>query len=96
MTNDKLEYMERRFQTLEETVDNVEREIRTELRRVEVTNRAEVNAVEKQVTAIQITLAKWLGMGIVIFSLLQILSAALITHYIRDNNERIPTKIVQK
>jgi glutaredoxin 2 len=92
MTNDKLEYFERRQEALEEDVKALAKEVRS----VEKSCDNKIDMVEKQITAIRITLAQWLGMGIVIFTILQALTVAIITHYMRNSNESLPAKIVQK
>lgn len=93
MTNDKLEYFERRQVALEEDVKSLAKEVRA----VEKSCDTKIDMIGDKVTDIRLTLAKWMGIAMVLGVVLQALTVAIITNYFKTvTHERIPEKIVQK
>jgi uncharacterized membrane protein len=83
MTNDKLEFMEQRYQTLREDVDKLETRFETKM-----------DAMDKQVTQIRLTLAQWFGVALVIGVILQAITVAIIANTVKTtvHYERIPSQ----
>lgn len=83
MTNDKMEYMEQRFQTLREDVDKLETRFETKM-----------DAMDKQVVQIRLTLAQWFGVALVVGVVLQAITVAIIANTVKTtvHYERIPSQ----
>lgn len=93
MTNDKLEYFERRHVALEEDVRSLAKEVRA----VEKACETKIDMIGDKVTDIRLTLAKWMGIAMVLGVVLQALTVAIITNYLKTiTHERIPQETVQK
>lgn len=93
MANDKLEYFQQRHNALEEDVKSLAKELRA----VEKSCDNKIDMVGKQVTDIRLTLARWMGIAMVLGIVLQALTVAIITNYFRTvTHERIPQTSVQK
>ena len=93
MANDKLEYFQQRHNALEEDVKSLAKELRA----VEKSCDSKIDMISKQVTDIRITLAKWMGIAMVLGIVLQALTVAIITNYFKTvTYERIPQTSVQK
>lgn len=93
MANDKLEYFQQRHDALEEDVKSLSKELRA----VEKSCDNKIDMVGKQVTDIRLTLARWMGIAMVLGIVLQALTVAIITNYFKTvTHERIPQTSVQK
>lgn len=81
MTNDKLEYMEQRFQALREDVDKLETRYETK-----------IENMEKQIVSLRLTLAQWFGVALAIGVILQAITIAIIANTVKTtvHYERIP------
>lgn len=93
MTNDKLEYFERRQIALEEDVKTLSRDLHT----VEKTCDKKIDMIGQQVTDLRIAYAKWMGIALVLGVVLQALTVVIITNYFKTvTDEKLPAKVVQK
>lgn len=83
MTNDKLEYMEQRFQTLREDVDKLETRYETK-----------IENMEKQIVSLRLTLAQWFGVALAVGVILQAITIAIIANTVKTtvHYERIPSQ----
>jgi uncharacterized membrane protein len=81
MTNDKMEFMEQRFQTMREDIDKLETRFETKM-----------DAMDKQVVQIRLTLAQWFGVALVVGVILQAITITIIANTVKTtvHYERIP------